>query len=136
MSAPCTQSPRGRPGSLKAETAGFAPCLHRDLASRLMLARRALDLNVEKTGPDARKGAGRTRLSCYPQSISELQGTVPRRHPAPLHSPSHPPSPSIRRSPYPAKDPRLSQRQRETEVPREGQVGSTDSLELESLSPP
>ena len=89
------------------ETPDYAPRIRQDLASRLLLARRALDLDAEKTRPDSGKGPEGHVCQATPQSISELWGTVPRRHPGPsTATPTHP-GPSITRGPFLPNDPGL-----------------------------
>ena len=90
---PCAQ-PAREAWKPKVETPDFAPCLCRDLTSWLFQARRALDLDAEKRRPDAGKGPEGHVCHATPQSISELRGTVPRRHWAPPE-----PLPSIQAHP-------------------------------------
>lgn len=107
IEGPRARPPHGRPGSPEAEIPGFAPRLRQDLASWFLLARRASDPDAENTQPDAGKGPEGHVYQAIPQSISELRGTVPRRHPGFSTATLTHPDPSATRGPFPPKDPGL-----------------------------
>lgn len=108
------------------------PRLRGDLASRLVPARRALDPDAEKTQPDAGKWPEGYVCQATPQSISELQGTVPRRHPGPDTATPTQSALSARRDPFPPNDAELFSVPGSNGGAKEGQVGSAGTLEPES----
>lgn len=92
---------------MDAETPPWPPRLRGDLASWLLVAPRVLDPDEEKTRPDAGKGPEGYVCQATLQSISELQGTVPRRHSGPsTATPTHL-ALHTRRGQFPPEDPGL-----------------------------